>query len=137
MGRERLNDLAIILTKKIDAEIVRLCAEVTRAAPDTLAQAPNFFHIRERILATLESYMDVITVRTESSPGTEERYSPEIIKQIRNAELEKEAGFLVKAILQSPDHFARFEFNDEWDRFRSVTKDIVVLKTALIDRESR
>lgn len=132
-----LNDLAIILTRKIQSELMSaiMRANGIDERKDAIKFAPNFFHIREAILKTLSTYMDVLHVETTSYP-TDERFSDEIIKNIKREELKKEAAILVQTMFERDDLFLKDEMSDDFQRWRLATKDIVVLKTGKLAEDA-
>lgn len=131
-----LNNLAIILTKQLEADISMLCHEVTKADETTITQAPNFWMIREKILSSLHKYMDSIYVSVKDSPRMMREVPPRIAQEIVNAQLEKAAHDLVTRIMDSPEHFAKYTYQDEWDNYRSVNRSIIVLKTEKIRKDA-
>lgn len=133
---QRTNDLAIILTRKIEASVVRLCSDITTLDEKSVGAAPNFFMIRSAILQTLEDYVDVLSVEVRSSPYHEAKLSDEIVKQIRDHELVKAVGHIVEEIMRDEKHFAVFETEDEFSRFRYTRRELMVMKTALIELDS-
>lgn len=132
-----INNLAIVLTKQIEGHIYRLCADTTLADESTLRQAPSFFMIRTAILKCLEQYLDVIEVNIKASPEAEKDLPDELVKKIRAHELERMAGMLIQKIIQSPDHFHEHKCEDDFSRWRSTTKRIVVMKTGKIWKDSQ
>jgi len=133
---QNINGLAIFLTRKIDASIYRLCSDVTRADEKTIAQSPNYFQIREAILKTLEEYMLELRVSTTFSEYDSD-YPEEILKQIRKHRLEAEAHKVVSEIMSRKDVLDIHEYEDEYSRYKTVTKTLVVIRTGMIESEIR
>lgn len=136
-----VNDLAIILAKKIDSEIMRSISQLNPFLKEKdiqeIRSAPNFFIVRALIVTTLEEYMDVLRIQTTSSPLAEREYTPEILAKIRDHEIRKVAAQTVEAIASSPDYFKIEEYAEEWDRFKIIDRSIVVLRTGKIFRDAR
>lgn len=128
----QLNDLAIILAKKIEAGLVSEFDYSSKAR-----SSPSFYNIREQILKTLQEYMEVLVVEEKDSPYMLREMSPKQIEDYRNSQLESQAYRIVKRILDGPDYFSKFESRDEYGTWRNVTSSIVVLKTAKIEREEK
>lgn len=127
--RHLLNELAIILTKKIESELMTaICRANGIMEEPKLKFAPNFFHIRKGILSVLTEYLDVLHVETRNFPINEE-ISDEIIAKIKEEQLKKEACILVQRIFERDDLFLKRAIDSDYERFILATKDIVVLKT--------
>lgn len=133
----RNNDLAIILTRKIEIAVVDICMQVSRVDEKRLREAPNFYMIRTAILRTLEKYIDVLAIDMGSSPHAESEYTDEIIKQIRDLEIKNIAAGIVEQVVRSKEHFLVIETEDDFSRWRNTRREIMVLKTALVEEDSR
>lgn len=135
------NDLAIVLARKIEPLLWQLCRDFLppgwAESPDKVTKAPpSFFAVREALVRGLEPYISTLGVTVSNSPDMERELSLENIKKIRHDQAKKMAAQIVQEILDSPDHFETSEYNDQWDRYRSVTKQICVIKSGKLVRES-
>lgn len=125
-----LNDLAIVLTKKIEQDLVI-------AFMSQKHHSPSFFNIRETILATLRQNMEVLSVEMKDSPMMLKDMPVKQREDYTNYQLEKCAHEVVKLIMKGDEFFEKYEFKDEYDHYRNVTRTIAVVKTGKIARESR
>ena len=55
-----INDLAIVLTKKIEGDLVRVFMDGKKS--------PSFYNIRETLIDTLSENMDILSFSTSESP---------------------------------------------------------------------
>ncbi len=130
------NELAIILTRAIQEDLYMLCADITRVDANSIRQAPNFIHIRTKILGTLENLMDVLQIESRISPMIIDQMRPERAKQFMLEDIRKKSVMLVEKIMSSPDHFRTVEFDDDFGMYRNTLRQIVVLKSAKIFEQS-
>lgn len=128
MSSQLINDLAIVLAKKIEGDLVQAFVS------DDMS--PSFYNIRETLVKTLQENMDVMALESKDSPMMLKDMTPKQFEEWTNHQLEKSARALSSLILKSDDHFERFEFKDEYDRYRNITSSIIVLKAGKIARES-
>lgn len=124
-----LNDLSILLTKKIESELVRQFFQNK--------EQPNFYSIRKTILNVLEENMDVLSIQNVVSHEMLSQMTKEMIENYKNHELKKNAVMLVEKIIDSEDHFEKWVYEDEYSNFKKTTKSIIVLKTGKICKEIR
>jgi hypothetical protein len=131
---QQLNDLAILITKKIENELVMLCYSVTQADPKTIRQAPNFYMIRHNILTALSEVMASFSVQINEAPESYRDIPPATVLEIQNYNLKKQAATVVEHILSSDDYVDKYVYEDEWSLYRSTTRTIVLVKAAAIKK---
>lgn len=124
-----LNNLAIVLTKKIEADLVEAFHEKGKIPP-------SFYNIRRTLVETLENYMGDLAISESWDQKMLDSMTPQMAAGYKNHQLEKQACEIVKTIIESHDYFDKFEFKDEYDRYRSITRSIIVLKTGKIRKDA-
>lgn len=123
-----LNDLAIVLTKKIERNLVK--AFLNQKHP------PSFFNIRENILEVLQENITILQVQTTESPEMMREMRPNRVEEYKNDQIKRATYQVIESIFESPDYFNKFIFEDDWDHFRKTTHSIAVVKTAKIVKEA-
>lgn len=141
-----VNDLAIILTKKIegdlvyaffsDAQCVSVCNSDSMPLPDVNLnhKQPSFYNIRETILKSLNEYLDVLILKQKDSPMMLAQMSDSMRMDYTRDQERKIACDIVERIINSEDHFDISTYDDK-DYYRSKTRFIAVLKSGLIARD--
>jgi len=140
------NDLAILLTKKIEASLVDLYVESERLATTEDAcnfssrKTPSIFNIRRDILEVLNEYLKVFYFRESESDRMIHDMPPGQYKEFKRHNLKKRASELVEKCLQEEDIFdvSVFENNDKdgYAYFRDTTYSIMVLESGKLARDS-
>lgn len=132
-----INNLAILLTKKIESEMYyNFRAELN---PDGTVGAPrkslNFYQIRDTILEVLKNYMSELYIETKVSPMMLKQMDKKQIESFMNSALRIEASKVVSKIMEDSDFFTSFVYEDDYDLYREI-KSIIVLKTNKILKET-
>lgn len=136
-----LNNLAIILAKNIEKEILHLCIEqntLYEKADKIIARTPNFYMLREKIAKCLLENMDTLTITTKESPELFSELGKEYYEEFIHHSMKKSAAVLVEKILDSDDHFEKFVFEyGSLGYYKELTRSIIVVKTGKIAKEAR
>ena len=124
-----LNDLAIVLTKKIEWKLYQVFGDKGKIPP-------SFYNVRETILEVLKENMEVLAIEETESPRFARELKPELLERIVNDQLRSNACRVVEMIFKSKDHFDKFVFEDEYSYYKTTRRTIAVIKSAKIAREA-
>lgn len=138
---QRINDLAIILTRKIERDLYHACGDLNgcdrEEFVDQIKKCPSTWEIRNTIYLTLERYMNVLCLNVSTAPEVERDLRPDDLKRVREDKIQRQAVMAVKHIMDDDEHFLYRDYSaDEFYPLRNEYREIVVLKTGLINKDS-
>lgn len=127
---QEINDIAINLTRKIEADLVS--AFMNKDSP----HQPNFYRIRQTLLDTLQKYIEVFYVESKVSPMMLERMKPDQVEDYFRHEQERNAALMAREIFKRDDIVEKFVYEDDYSVYKSETSYLPVIKLKKLKEEN-
>lgn len=141
-----INNLAIILTKKIERSVIQLCHKQLEAIDlkesdsleiDTAIMPPSFWEIRATILEVLSEYMEESFIhfgpRHESRSMMQPLEYESYIREQRECALKQ----FIHMIIENEEIFDSNIQKDELNYGSTLTRNIIFIKTGKLKREAQ
>lgn len=133
-GVSLVNELAILLTKKIETELIMLIHSEHGVDAERIKTHPTFYSIRHTILSTLEEYLIEFVQSHKISD-----YELKALNQDPKTYLEHKQKVavhqLAETILKNTEVTCVDSYDDEWSRYREYINRLVVVKMNRISNE--